>query len=741
VITLLVTTTFGVLAAFGVIVGRRWSDSRDWRRDLVTYRLTFPAGLTTEQAAQWLTVLASASTDNPVVIEIVATASGISHYILAPGLTSHTVLSGLRAGLPGVRTELVPEYIAHQPRFRVARELRLTSSTHPLLIDVTATASVTLLGGLQPLAHGQHIRISWLLTGKQAPHPKRLTSLPADLARFHRLKQRAPLLMASGRIAVGGMPRRTAWAMLYRVHTAMRTLNAPGAAIVRRLVPSAIVSRRVLHRSWPLLTWPLLLNAHEAVGLLGIPLTETYLQGLRVGFARLLPPTPDVPGRGLVLARSNYPGIHARPLALTTADRLQHLWLLGPTGVGKSTVIANMALQDAAAGHGLVVVDPKADLVEDILARLPEERAVDVAVLDPGAAGTAVGFNILRASQGVHGRELAVDNVVSIFTEIWKGAVGPRSADILRNSLLTLTATTAADGSPFTLTEVAPLLEQRAFRQFITTQAAVPAAVHSFWASYEAMSPREMHVVIGPLLNKLRALTTRTSLRLLLGQSDGLDMQDVLSHRRILLVPLNKGLVGGETAALLGSLLVTSLLHAVMARASMPPSKRRPFWAYLDEFQDVLRVSGDLSDALSQARALGLGFTLAHQYLGQLPKPVLAAVLGTVRSSMVFQLDYDDAATMERRFAPALSRSDLMGFAAHEVALRLCVGGQVRPPITGTTSPLPPALRDGRILAVASQTRFGVPRDQVERAMQQRLSVHSDDHPPTRLGRKTGAEQ
>ena len=142
----------------------------------------------------------------------------------------------------------------------------------------------------------------------------------------------------------------------------------------------------------------------------------------------------------------------------------------------------------------------------------------------------------------------------------------------------------------------------------------------------------------------------------MLGQSTGIDVADVFTKRRILLVSLNKGVVGSETAQLLGSLLVAGLWNGALRRAAIPQQARRPVWAYLDEFQDVLRMGGDVADALAQARGLGLGLVLAHQYLGQLPPALQAAVMGTVRSSITFQLDYEDARVLERRFAPHSDR-------------------------------------------------------------------------------------
>ena len=409
--------------------------------------------------------------------------------------------------------------------------------------------------------------------------------------------------------------------------------------------------------------------------------------GLTLGGARQLPPPPDMPRKGLVVAYSNYSGMTDRPLALKRADLLHHLYLLGPTGSGKSTLIVNLAIQAAASATGSSWWTRRRTLREEIMARLPEDRVEDVVMLNPAATDRPIGFNILQSARDEHARELVVDDVVHIFGEVWKSSFGPRTADVLRNALLTLTATKAPGGSAFTLAEVAPLLENPTFRRFVTGQSGVPESVRSFWTAFDVMSAGERGQTIGPSLNKLRALTTRTSLRLMLGQSKGLDVADVFTKRRILLASLNKGIVGTETAQLLGSLLVAGLRNAALRRAAIPKEERRPAWAFLDEFQDVLRMGDDLADGLAQGRRLGLIYVLANQYLGQLP-PSTQAALGTSASSAAFQLDHDDARTLERRFGPSLSIEDLMGLGTYEIAARLCVDGQTRPPVTGKTSPL-----------------------------------------------------
>jgi hypothetical protein len=724
----------GGVAAISVVLLVRWIEAWIWRQQLVAYRLELPRRLTHDQVSGWLAALGSATRHIPVVIEIIATDHGISHFMAMPRFHARLLLSQARNMLPGLSAEEVSDYLTDEATIRAAGELRLTSTSHPLGQERAAVASGALLSALHPLGRGQTVRISWVLAGTTTPHPAGLTNLTWDLARFRRLKQRTPLLRAVGRVAVTGEPSKIARALLYRVYSAMRVLDGPGASLVRRTLPWRVVAARIRDRSIPITKWPAILNTRELAGLLAFPLDDVKAPGLTVGGARQIAAPPDMPRKGLVVAYSNYSGMTDRPLTLKRADLLHHMHVQGQTGTGKSTLIENLVIQAARLGDGIFVEDPKADTCEEILARLPENRVPDVVALNPAATDRPIGFNILQSARDEHSRELVVDNVVHIFGEIWKASFGPRTTDVLRNALLTLTATRAPDGSAFTLAEVAPLLENPTFRRFVVGQPGVPESVRPFWAMYEAMSVGERGQTIGPSLNKLRALTTRTSLRLMLGQSKGLDVADVFTKRRILLASLNKGIVGTETAQLLGALLLAGLQNAALRRAAIPKEARRPAWAIVDEFQDVLRMGDDLADGLAQARGLGLGYVLVNQYLGQLPSSTQAA-LGTVRSSVVFQVDHDDARTMERRFGPSLTAEDLMSLGRHEIAARFCVDGQTRPPVTGKTVPLGEPIRDAFALMQASRERFGVPRADVEAALRARVPSAQT---ATQFGRRKG---
>ncbi|MFB8777147.1 type IV secretory system conjugative DNA transfer family protein [Streptomyces broussonetiae] len=721
--TLAILIAVGGLAVLAAIISSRRLDAQAWRGRLVAYQLRPARGLTADDITAWLGTVASATRRYPVGFEVEATHKGISYFLLVPLSLETSVLTQLRSALPRVRVEEAADYLERRPAIRSAAELRLNTRIRPLAVDRAESAATALISGLYPLARGEVVRLQWLLSGIRASLPSKDDT--ADTARDIRAKHTTPVFNAAARLAVSAPSKARAVALTTRLISAYQVLDAPGTSILRRALPGSVVVARIYTRALPLTVWPMRLNAAELVGLLGLPLGEVALPGLDLTRARQLAPANTTPRSGTVLAHSNFSGMTERPIAIKAEDRRRHVHILGPTGSGKSWLIASMALQDLTAGSGLFLVDPKSDLVDDVLARVPEDRTEDVIVLDPSSTSQPVGFNVLQAGASEHARELVVDHVVHIFAELWRSSWGPRTSDVLRTALLTLTHTKAPDGSAFTLCEVPELLTNTAFRRFVTSQPTVPESVRGYWfGQYEQMSDGERAQVIGPSLNKLRALTTRTALRLMLGQSSGVDLSEVFRSRRVVLVPLSKGTVGTETAHLLGSLLVATLWQTTLAQAAVPQSQRRTVAAYLDEFQDVLRLgaSGELTDMLDQARGLGLSLTLAHQYLGQLPKAVEAAVLGTVRSQIAFQLDHDDAKTLEKRFAPSLTAADLMGMEAHEVAARLSVDGQTRTAVTGTTLPLGEPLRDASALAVASRERYGVPRADVEAALRARVT-------------------
>ena len=730
---------------FAVVLTVRYLDARSWHGSLLAIELLMPIGLKTDDINCWLNTVAAAThgprlallPHPPLVLEVVASAEGIRHVVLVPRSFRATVLGGLRAALPGVRLTETADYLATRPLCTAAAEAVLTNQRRQMSVPRSEGTATAVLATLQPLGEHETVVVQWTMTGAGTPAPvpslvnRQHEDLPAWLAgeeltdseaiRSARLKQTDAMFHAVLRVGVAGANRAQASAIVGRVIGQYRGLNAPGVLLTKRwwLGPRWAASR-LTRLSVPVLGWPLLVSTREAAGLLPIPVGEVALPGVALGLARQLPPPPGMPTTGVHIGGSNYPDM-AVPLRLTDVDRLQHLHVIGPTGVGKSTLLANLILQDIAAGHGVVVIDPKSDLVAEVLARVPDARAKDIIVLDPASTERPIGFNILQSAHDEQSRELVVDHVIHIWHELYKDFWGPRSEDVLRGALLSLINTKGANGEAFTLIETPELLTNTPFRKFVTEQPGVPAGLESFWSWYRGIPTWERLKVIGPMLNKLRAATLRTPIRLMLGQSEGLNLDRVLAERQVLLAPLSASTLGAETAGLLGTLLLAALWQAILGRVVLAPAKRRPVFVYVDEAQAVLKLPVDLADMLAQARGLGAGFTLAHQHLGQIDdKQVHSALLGTVRSQIVFQCQRQDAATLAPSYAPRLMADDLMGLAPYEIAVRPCVHGQTLAPLTGTTLPLPSVIRDGAALAETSRQRLGRPRNEVEAALKVR---------------------
>lgn len=737
------------LVVFGVIVLIRAWEADAWANSLVRYRLGLPRTLTSKDVAAWLAQVGAQTVPPrfsilqswPVAVEIEATSKNITHTVLVPKSREVALLASLRASLPGVRIDAL---LGDEPvvPYRAGVELRLTSHTAPLGDDRAATAANGVLAAMQPLPHGSAVRVQWLFAGVRARKAVGtdsdalrwlVGSEPADrdALRDQRQKQRAPLLVATGRIAASG-EQNHAYAIVHRIVGALRVLEAPGAHFLWRVVPSWLVRQRITSRRVPLLSWPLTLNTLEAVGVVAFPLDGAALPGLKLGSSRQVPPSPDTPRNGVVVGESTYPGT-TQPLAIRPRDRLMHTYVLGPSGTGKSTLLANMALQDIAAGYGCVVLDPKADLVTEILARFPEQRRDDLLLLDPSDLTKPVGFNPLAARGGEHARELAAETIAHVLKDIFREFWGPRTDDILRAALLSLVQVPAPNGDPFALTEVPELLTNAGLRRYVANHPRQHDRWRQYWHDYDQRSQAEQVNMIGPVLNKLRAFTHRTSLRLIIGQATGIDLSEVFTKRKVLLVPLSEGQIGAEAAALIGSLIVGSLWQATLRRASIPAERRRPVFAYLDEFQNLVRISDDVTDMLAQVRGLGLGLTLAHQYAKQVPEHVRSAVLGTARTQVFFQVEYDDAQLVSKRLAPILTADDLMGLGAHEIAARLCVDGQTRAPVSGRTLPLPAALREPHELRQAVADMLGTARAEVEAGLVARTQPRHAQR-PTRLG-------
>lgn len=717
----------------GSLIVMRHVASLEMRRRLVAYRLRFPRGLEAEGVINalsgvtglllpwWKRWLASPY----VSLEVHATKEGIAHYLVVPERYARSIESTLASAVPSVRFEPaeVPSINA-----RRAVEYGLSSNDRPLSVN-PAAVSVSLLSTLQPLSGESRIVVQWIIS----PHPPvgsvrqqaamgtgASVTVDGDLANALKAKQAHPLLLATGRIGVRSSSPRAELEHLRRVEAAWHVARAPGVHLRRRFLRKALVARALRERRSPVAVWPGRLNAEELAGLSGWPIEINGLPGLQLGGCRQVAASPSIPRAGTVIADSTYPG-DERPLALDVEGRLRHLHVLGPTGVGKSTLLAEMVIEDMEQGRGVVLLDPKGDLVSTILERVPEHRRDDVIVLDPADTSRPVGLNPLRSAHGVSA-EVVVENLVGLFKSLYSYSWGPRLDDILRAALLTLAS---AEGT--TLCEVPLILTNPAYRRRLVGRLDDPVGLESFWGWYEGLSDAERQTAVGPVLNKVRAFTMRPTVRSIIGQSaPALSMPQVLSQGKILLCSLASGLLGEEAASLLGALIVAELWHATTARSGLDPSARQPVMAYLDEWQHFVHLPTPMASVLAEARGLGLGMTLAHQHLDQLSAEAKHAVLANARSRVLFQLSAGDAHVMAREIGGLLTADDLQGLGSYEVATQLFAHGTTQAPATGRTRPLGPPTTSSAEIRGSSRLRYGVAKDDVETAIRDRQSGPTD---------------
>jgi len=390
-----------------------------------------------------------------------------------------------------------------------------------------------------------------------------------------------------------------------------------------------------------------------------------------------------------------------RPVSLSVTDARYHLHVMGATGSGKSTLLTNLALADIEAGRGLVVIDPKGDLVTDILDRLPQGAESRTVVVDPEDPDGAPILNVLSGPDP----DLVVDNLVGIFRSIFSAFWGPRTDDVLRSACLTLLRYAQATGITTSLADVPRLLSDEAFRTpRVKTVSADVVGLGGFWASYEQMSEANRAQVIGPVMNKLRAFLLRDFVRQVVGRPDpSFDMGQVLDGG-VCLVRVPKGILGEETARLLGSFVVAKVWQTATHRARLGQDGRVDSSLIVDEAQNFLHLPRSFDEMLAEARGYRLSMVLAHQHLGQLPRELREAISANARTKVWFSMSPEDAHVLARHVAPTVSEHDLSHLGAYTAAARLVVDGEETPAFTLRTRPAPQP-QPGRAKAVRAANR------------------------------------
>jgi hypothetical protein len=407
-------------------------------------------------------------------------------------------------------------------------------------------------------------------------------------------------------------------------------------------------------------------------------------------------------------------------------DRRQHVYVIGKTGSGKTTLMENMVVADILAGRGVGVIDPHGEFAERILKFVPPERVEDVVYFNPADVEHPVGFNPLeRVGEEYH--HLVASGLMGVFKKIWIDAWSARMEYILNNTLLSLLE---YPGS--TLLGVMRILTDKAYRNEVVSHLSDPV-VKNFWINeFSRYTQRFETEATAAILNKVGQFVSNPIIRRIIGQPHStIDLRKIMDEKKIFIANLSKGRVGEDNSELLGAMLVTKMQLAAMSRVDIPEAEREDFYLYIDEFQNFSTES--FANILSEARKYRLNLVLAHQYIAQLitgqNSKVRDAVFGNVGTMVVFRVGADDARFLEREFMPTFTENDLVNLSKYHVYIKLLIDGTASKPFSAQTLP-PPPLPESPLsedIIQMSRTRYGSPKEAVDKKIDEELHSGSSD--------------
>lgn len=366
------------------------------------------------------------------------------------------------------------------------------------------------------------------------------------------------------------------------------------------------------------------------------------------------------------------------PFGIKQSDRLSHIYAIGKTGVGKTTLLETLISQDIALGRGCALIDPHGDFVERLIDNIPIGRQDDVVYLNVADQGQPYGYNPLtRVSFEL--RPLVASGLMDVLKKMWGDAWGVRMEHILRNAVLAL-----LDQPSAILPDILLMISDKTFR-YQAMKHIENEQVAKFWQNeFPKYSYRYQADGIAPIQNKIGAFLADPRMHRILTRRDGqLRLRSLMDDSKILLVNLSKGRIGEDTSSLFGGMIVTSLGLAAFSRVNVPERERRPFYVYVDEFQNFTTLS--LANMLSELRKFGVGVVLAHQYLHQLDPDIREAVIGNAGTLISFRLGASDAGFIAREFEPVFAPVDMLNLANRDVYLKLMIDGAPSKPFSATT--------------------------------------------------------
>lgn len=375
-----------------------------------------------------------------------------------------------------------------------------------------------------------------------------------------------------------------------------------------------------------------------------------------------------------LFAKTNYRN-ELKRFGIRTDDRRRHMYLIGKTGMGKSTVLENMIVDDIRAGYGVAVVDPHGDLAEKVIEYIPNYRIKDVIYFNPSDINYPIAFNVVEQVDE-HLQHLVASGLIGVFQKLWADSWGPRLEYILRNAILAI-----LDFPGSTLLGVVRMLSDKNYRKRVVANIKDPV-VKAFWEKeFSGYADKFASEAVSPIQNKVGQFLSSSLMRNIIGQSESaIDIRDIMDSGKILIMNLAKGRIGEDNSALLGAMMITKIQLAAMSRVDQPEKERRDFYLYIDEFQNFSTDS--FANILSEARKYRLNLVLAHQYIAQLSEKVEPAVFGNVGTIVTFRVGAADAEVLVKEFTPIFTEEDLVNLPKYQMYLKLMIDGIASSPFS-----------------------------------------------------------
>jgi hypothetical protein len=709
--------------------------------DFTWYELYPPRDLDLAAITSFVRVLTARSRQGPlkytpvVAFEVWGTCKHVRWLMGMEQELTASLPSQLQANFP--RLGIVKRERVSRPLLERTSNVRVVGMARPIRLDVASSVTAGLLDAFGKLGRGEYAVVQWVLGPSQgrkvAPKPFDLAEvlgfrepeppLPGEQQAWQK-KTLEPLYAVRGRIGCSTRSVSKTRALIYTLAGALSLANAPHTEL--RVSKPRKGRARALQTVYGFGgTWSGVLNAAEVATLLGWMAEGVESPLLRRGYINpaparlLLPPNSKRRLKERVLGTSLHPADGGQVVTMPLGTSSHHCVVSGPTGSGKSNLLASVILADINAGRGVFVLEPRGDLIADVLSRYPKHRRDDLVVID-AADNDQVGFNPLAGP--LHDAERRADELLGLFRALYGTAIGARSADVLFHSLLTVAR--LEDG---TLADVPILWANSSFRRRVLAKVSDPLVLGPWWAEFEGRSEADKQAVLAPIRNKLTAFLSRRPIRRMLGQGKPVFSLDesFMERPRVVLLNLNEGRVGSDASKVLGTLWLSAAWQAAQRRAALPIAKRFPVMWTIDEFPSYVGAL-DFGDVLAKARALGVPLCCAFQQDAQLSPTLRAAVTANARSKVAFRPSQDDLRALAAVFGPTVTPDDLEQLQAFEACVRLLVDRQLAPPFTVKTLPLLPATADAAELRRASRERYAMRGDVLDDALLARWQGRSD---------------